>query len=200
MSGTLLEIVNDALSEVGFDTLTAVAGEDDQESKTLLSLANRAGTSILKANEWRQTQIEGSLTLVLDQQEYDIPSEFLFYSTETMWNRDTRRPVVLALTPTEWQYYKGWVFIQGLNLRGRLQGDKIVFEQAIDASSAGQEIFYEFRSAAWCTTADGLTLKQRFTLDDDISLFNRDLMTANLIWRLKSKEAWTTNLISRTTW
>jgi len=111
----------------------------------------------------------------------------LFYTTETMWNRDTRRPVLLALTPTEWQYYKGWVFIQGLNLRARLQGTKITFEQAIDASQAGQEIFYEFRSAAWCTNAAGDEAKQRFDADDDICLFNQDLMTENIKWRLKQQ-------------
>lgn len=188
MSGTLLEIVNDALGEAGFPILDAVAGEDCDEAQTLLRLANRAGTKILKAHEWRMTQVEGELTLVQGQQEYDIPTEMLFYSPETMWNRDTRRPVLIALTPTEWQYYKGWIFIQGLNLRARLQGDKIVFEQPIDTVNAGNQIFYEFRSAAWVSSDPSVlpvTMKNRFDADTDVSVFNRDLMTQCLVWLLK---------------
>ncbi len=187
MTGTALEIVNDAMTECGFQALDTIADPDDDEGRTLLSLVNRAGNNILKAHEWRQTQIEGELILVQDQQEYDIPQEMLFYSTETMWNRDTRRPVLLALTPSEWQYYKGWIFIQGLNLRARLQGDKIVFEQPIDTVNAGNEIFYEFRSAAWCTDAAGTVFKTRFDLDNDISLFNRDLISKALVFGIKKQ-------------
>jgi hypothetical protein len=189
-TGTLLEIVNDALTEAGFPKLDAIAGEDDDESQTLLSLANRAGSMIKKAHEWRQIQIEGMITLVQDQQEYDLPAEMLFYSATTMWNRDTRRPVLLALTPTEWQYYKGWIFIQGLNLRARLQGQKLVFEQPIDTVNAGNEIFYEFRSAAWVSSDPGsppVTLKNRFDSDTDVSLFDRDLMSQCLLFLLKKQ-------------
>jgi len=190
MTGTLLEIVQDAMGECGFSYPDTIAGNTGDEAQTLLRLVNRAGTTILKAHEWRQTQIEGKITLVLAQQEYDIPTEMLFYSTETMWNRDTRRPVLLSLTPSEWQYYKGWIFIQGLNLRARLQGDKIVFEQPIDTVNAGNEIFYEFRSAAWVVNdpgGGGETFKNRFSADDDISLFNRDLVSSCLVYMIKKQ-------------
>lgn len=190
MDGTLLEIVNDAMAECGFGKLDAVAGDECDEAQTLLALANRAGTTILKAHEWRQTQVEGSLTLVQDQQEYDIPSEFLFYSPETMWNRDTRRPVLIALTPSEWQYYKGWIFIQGLNLRARIQGDKFIFEQPIDVVNAGNKIFYEFRSKGWVESDPNnppTSIKNRFDADTDVCFFNRDLMTACLVYLIKKQ-------------
>lgn len=188
MSGTLLEICQDAMAECGFDEPDSITTDPGTEENTLLKLANRAGTSILKAHEWQQTQVEGNITLALGVQEYDIPAAMLFYSPETMWNRDTRRPVLLALTPSEWQYYKGWVFIQGLNLRGRIQDSKIVFEQAIDTVNDGNEIFFEFRASEWATSASpGFTPKERFTLDDDISKFNRDLMTASLVYRIKKQ-------------
>jgi len=186
MSGTLLEIVQDAMAQVGFKTPTSVAGNSSTEAETLLALANRVGNDILKAHNWQQTQVEGSITLVMGQQNYPIPSQLLFYSPETMWNRDTRRPVLLALTPSEWQYYKGWIFIQGLNLRARIQESEIVFEQPIDTVNAGNEIFYEFRTKTWVDSAGG-TPQERFLADDDVSRFDRDLMSSGLVYRIKKQ-------------
>lgn len=183
MSGTLLEIVQDAMGEAGFRRPTSVAGNPNDESQTLLTLANRAVNEILKAKPWQINQVEDSITLVLGQQEYDIPADMLFYSPETMWNRDTRRPVLMALSPQEWQYYKGWIFIQGLNLRGRIQGDKFIFEQPVDSTIAGNNIFFEYRSFSGVTDAGG-TPKAKFTADDDLSRYDRDLVSQSVLWRL----------------
>jgi len=186
MSGTLLEIVQDAMRQAGFRAPTGVASNPSDETQTLLALANRVGNDIVKAHNWQQTQVEGGFTLIQDQQEYDLPAQFLFYSPETMWNRDTRRPVLLALTPSEWQYYKGWIFIQGLNLRARIQESKIIFEQPIDTVNAGNEIFFEFRTKTWVDSSGG-TPQERFLADDDVSRFDRDLMSSGLLFRIKKQ-------------
>jgi len=186
MSGTLLEIVQDAMRQAGFRAPNSVAGNPSDETQTLLALANRVGNDILKAHNWQQTQVEGNITLVQDQQEYALPGQLLFYSPETMWNRDTRRPVLLALTPSEWQYYKGWIFIQGLNLRARIQESQIIFEQPIDTVNAGNEIYFEFRTKTWVDSSGG-TPQERFLADTDVSRFDRDLMSSGLIYRIKKQ-------------
>jgi hypothetical protein len=186
MSGTLLEIVQDAMAQAGFRAPTGVASNPSDETQTLLRLANRVGNDILKAHNWQQTQVEGSITLVSGTQTYSLPSALLFYSPETMWNRDTRRPVLLALTPSEWQYYKGWVFIQGLNLRARIQDSELVFEQTIDSSLNGNEIYFEYRTKAWVDSAVE-TPQERFILDTDICRFDRDLMSSGLLYRIKQQ-------------
>jgi hypothetical protein len=179
MAGTLLQIVQDAMGECGFRVPTGVASNSNDESQTLLRLANRAGTMIADAFPWQALQVEGTITLVTAQQNYAMPSNFLFYSPETMWNRTDNRPVTIALTPEEWQYYKGWLSIGGLNLRARIQESEFIFDQTITAADNGKVLYFEFRSSAWCETSGGSPL-DRFTSDTDVCKFNRDLMSSAL--------------------
>lgn len=183
----LLTICQDALAECGFEILTSISGNSDTEARTLLALANRSGNEINKAHEWQQTLTsESSITLVLGVQTYDLPDDMLFYSPETAWNRDTRRPLLLSLTPSEWEYYKGWVFIQGLNLRARIIDKKLEIEQDIATSEVGQQIFFEYRSKNWLTDSVG-NGKPKFTADDDIAKFDEFLMSACLRYHIKKQ-------------
>lgn len=186
MSGTLLQIVQDAMAECGFRAPTQVAGSSSDESQTLLRLANRAGTMITDAHPWQVLQKEGSISLVTSTQAYNLPSDFLFLTSQTMWNRDAERPVTIALTPSEWQYYKGWLSVAGLSLRARIQDTQIVFEQNITAAQNGQTVYFEYRSNAWCETNGGTGLA-RFQSDTDVSNLNRDLVTSCLVYLIKKQ-------------
>jgi hypothetical protein len=174
MSGTLLEIVNDALTESGFSALTSCASNTSDEARTMLALANRAGTWLASQGDWTYLYVDLPITLVAGQQTYPLPADVLFLVPDTAWNRDTRRSVALPMTPTEWQYYKAANFIQGLNLRARIIDGQLEIDQTIDASSNGQTIHLEYRSKYWCVD-NALVGKQRFTADTDVSKHDRDL-------------------------
>lgn len=187
MSGTLLSIVQESMARSGFRKPTSVAGNNSDNTQSLLSLANDAGEMIADAYPWQYLQTEGTFTLVTADQDYALPSDFMFFTSQTMWNRTSDRPVTIALTPTEWQYYKGWLSVAGLNLRARIQGGEIVIEQTVTSTENAQEIYYEYRSSNWLTAADGTTGKPEFTLDTDISKHDKGLMISCLKYLIKEQ-------------
>jgi hypothetical protein len=186
MSGTLLSIVQKAMARTGFRKPSSVAGNASDETQTLLALANEAGELIADAFPWQYLQTEGSITLVTSDQDYALPTDFLFMTAQSMWNRTAQRPVTISLTSTEWQYYKGWLAVAGLNLRARVQGDEIVIEQTITAAENGEQIFFEYRSKNWLTNSGG-TGKAAFTLDTDICLHDEGLMVTCLKYLIKEQ-------------
>ena len=102
----------------------------------------------------------------------------------TLWNRDNKRILINPLTSEEWQFFKGWTTVNGLNLRSRIRAGEFEFEQEITSSDNGKTIAFEYISKYWVETAGG-TAKGSFTLDDDVSVLDEELLTQGLVWRFR---------------
>jgi len=180
---TALELCQQVADEIGLKALSTIEGTTS-DSRQFLAIANRVGREIANSYNWQYLDEEGTFVLVQGQQTYPFPAGYSQTIPITMWNRTSRRPIVAPLTPKEWQYYQGWVFIQGLNLRARIQGNEFVFQQDIDTTEAGNEIFYEFRSENWAESASSVG-KPAFTLNDDTTKHNEYLHTLGIKWQYK---------------
>ncbi len=92
--------------------------------------------------------------------------------------------LISPLTSEEWQFFKGWSTVNGLNMRARIRKGLFEFEQEITAADNGKTIAFEYISKNWAETAGG-TGKAAFTLDDDVSVLDEELITQGVIWRFR---------------
>jgi hypothetical protein len=145
-------------------------------------LINREIESLSK-HPWEVLVKEHTFPLVTSDQDYSLPADYRFLIPSTQWNRDNQRGLVW-ITSQEWQFFKGWTTVNGLNMRARIRGGEFEFEQTIESGDNGKTIAFEYVSKYPVETSGG-TAKQKFTLDDDVSLIDEELVTLGLIWRIK---------------
>ena len=177
---TLLSIVQDAADEAGFDRPDTVIGNTD--ARQYLRLLNREG-EVLSKWQWQQLVKEHTFTLVTSDQDYSLPADYRYMIPSTQWNRDDKRGIIW-ITSEEFQFFKGWTTVNGLNLRARLRNNEFEFEQVIVAGDNGKTIAFEYMSKYWTETVAGVA-KQKFAADDDVALLNEEVLTMGLVWRFR---------------
>jgi len=169
---TLLTIVQDACADIGFPQPATVVG--NAEAKQYLRLANREGEA-LSRDMWEGLINEHTFALVTGDQDYALPTDYRFIIPNTQWNRDNNR-ALLWINSEEWQFFKSWTTVNGLNLRARIRGGMFEFEQEILAADNGKTISFEYVSKYWAEDSGG-TDQQKLTADDDSPLLDEELMT-----------------------
>lgn len=185
---TLLTIVQDAADEVGWDQPATVIGNSDADQ--FLRLLNREGEALSKWH-WEILVKEDTFTLATSDQDYALASDFRYIIPSTQWNRDNKRAIIW-LNSQEWQFFKGWTTVNGLNLRARIRNNEFEFEQTILAADNGKTIAYEYVSKNWTLSA-GASAQQKFAVDSDTSVLDEELLTLGLVWRFKKAKGmdWT---------
>jgi hypothetical protein len=178
---TLLSIVQDAVDDIGgFDVPATVVGNTD--ARQYLRLLNREGEA-LSRHPWEILIKEDTITLVTADQDYALASDYRYMIPHTQYNRDDQRPLIW-INSREWQFFKGWTTVNGLNLRARIRNNELEFEQTITSGDNGKTIAYEYVSKNWTLTS-GAAAQQKFAADDDTSVLDEELLTLGLIWRFK---------------
>lgn len=181
----LLTLCQTAMDEIGFSRPSIVASSTDTDARQLLALANREGTFLAERKAFSKLVKEYTFVLVAAQQDYDLPSDFNWLIPDTLWNRDDRRAAIGPMDSGEWQYLKGWNFVNGLNMRFRIYNGKLRFDQTITSDDAGKTLAFEYVSTHWVLAADGTTTKEKCTLDTDTFVLDDELMIMGLKWRFK---------------
>ena len=177
---TLLTIVQDACADIGFPEPTTVVG--NAEAAQYFRLANREGEALSRF-QWEILTKEHTFVLVTADQDYALPADFRYIIDATQWNRDNQRALIW-INSTQWQFFKSWTTVNGLNLRARIRNNEFEFEQALTSSDNGKTIAFEYVSKYWSQTTGG-TDQQKFAADDDVSNLDEEIMTLGLIWRFK---------------
>ncbi len=181
---TLLTIVQDAVDRIGFGaTPDTVVSNTDQTPKQMLALLNQEGEALSKF-QWEALVKEYTFTLVTADQDYATPAGFRYMIPDSVWNRDSKRPVRTPITSQEWQFYKGWSTVTGLTLRARIRNKELEFDQTITSADNGKTIAYEYVSSYW-TEDSGGTAQGKFAADNDTGILDEELLTLGLIWRFK---------------
>ena len=180
---TLLTIVQDACDEIGFPAPLTVIGNADADQ--YLRLLNREGEALSKFT-WQALVKEDTFTLATSTQTYSLATDFRYIIPSTQWNRDNKRSIIW-ITSEEYQFFKGWTTVNGLNLRARIRADLFEFEQTITASDNGKTIAYEYVSKNWTESAASAA-QQKFAVDTDTSVLDEELLTLGLIWRFRKSK------------
>ena len=195
----LRDIINAVEDEARLERSNIIVGSQESQSRKLLSLANRAGREILRAHDWTFLIKEHNFDTVQGQEEYDLPADFQRLIINTVWEKDQFWPVRGSLSPQEWQFIKNSAVGSGLvNRRYRIKRGVSEAKKkfVIDATPGadGISLVFEYVTKNWIVGDDGVTEKNSFTNDFDVSIFDPDLMISNILlrWQMASNLATTT--------
>jgi len=113
-----------------------------------------------------------------------LPTDFLRFVPDSMYNRTTRFRVTGPLTPDEWQGHQAALVTRvydAFTLRGN------IFLMA-PTPAAGETIAYEYITKNIGTDTTLATARSAFTVDTDVPYLDDELITLGVIWRYRKAE------------
>jgi len=181
---TCLSIIQDVCQRINLPSPTTAAQSADPAIQQVVALS-------LKEAEWQLVQydpqaclLEGNFTTVATEtQVANITTTYPGMKSilnDTLWNRDLRRPVFGPMTAQRWEQLKAMV-MQGPWNQYQIRGNAILF---IPVPTAGQSIFFQYKSINWCQSSGG-TPQSRFMADTDIGLLDENVFKLGIEWRWK---------------
>lgn len=182
-SKTLLAICQMVADNQKFPRPSSIVGSTDQSARTLLALANEAGTELVDNLEggepWQKLRKEYTFATVSGTADYALPSDFsgLFHDTE--WDRTTRWPLAGPTSPQTWQSVKSGITDNGMRPKYRIMNDRFYLSPT---PTSIYTVAYEYTSTAWCQSSGG-TAQAEWLADTDTCLLDYRLFSTSLIWR-----------------
>ena len=177
---SLLTLVQNSCDAIGLTRPSVVISSQDQNVRTLLSLAQTEGRELLDRHSWPASQIEKthtSLAAELQGVMTTLAPGFSYITSSTFWDRTLTEPVTGPLSPIEWQA------LTGPYSSYRIFGGKLY---AYPAPSAGNTWVFEYQSTYFCQSSSG-TNQSAWAADTDVGVLDENLMELGLIWRFKKK-------------
>jgi hypothetical protein len=173
---TLLQLVQDAATELSLNSPAVVVSSQDQDVRQLLALANAAGADLVKAWEWQFLLNEYTFVTTTASQ-YALPSDYDRLVNDTQWDRTSRWPGIGPASSQTWAWLKGQMIASVPRYRFRILGNQFT---TYPSPRVGFTYSFEYVGRNWIVAADGITYKSRFTADDDQHRYDDRLMVALL--------------------
>ncbi len=174
----ILALCQDAATESRLSRPEAVAGVTDDESAVLLARALAKTCRQLQAYNWQKLTREKTFTTVAAETQTDtpLPTDFLRFVPNTIYNRNKRERVFGPLTSDEWQATKAVATVSSYD-QFRLRGNSWLMTPI---PTAGQTIAYEYITSYLGTDVTAATERATFTVDTDLTYFDDELMVLGI--------------------
>lgn len=180
---TGLQIIQEACAQLALPIPIAAASNGaDVTARQMLALLNYAGRRLIKPTDtYRWQVLLKTWILATDpiQTVYPLPDDWDSFEDLTGWNFSSRLPMLGPATDPQW-----------MTLKARNLGSSTI--SVIYRSRSGkfeiyntfptpQDLRIDYSSRAWVRTgADPLVFADSITADDDVVLYDPDLMVAAL--------------------
>lgn len=119
----------------------------------------------------------GTADSVFGKVQYALPSDWLKQVPQTEWDRTNRWPLLGPQSAQDWQSFKSGIVYAGPRLRFRIQGNTLSINPP---PASNLNLAFEYISNGWVLAADGVTYKNKFTVDTDTNVFDDSLMISGL--------------------
>lgn len=178
---SLLSIIRDAADGAKATRPTQVIGSGDLTARLMLRCANESGKTLALRHDWEAMQREASFTATATTVQSDaLPSDFSRTMPGTFWNRTQNRRIVGPLSSQRWQQLQSGLIVMPYDAF-RIRGGSLLMTPT---PTAGDQMYYEYVSKYWCMSSGDTTADQESWADDtDVSVFDEELMTLDVIWR-----------------
>lgn len=155
---TAANIINDAAVEVGLAAVADPFGSTDPNFIQLCKFLKRIGRELMRDKEEGWSHLRGtcSLTTVVGQNVYPLPTDFVRMMDQTGWNRTSRFPLGGPASPQEWEFLSARLGQLYLTLVFRQNG------QAIEVNPNGsvpdaQNVVFQYITSNWVSDDGGTT-------------------------------------------
>jgi hypothetical protein len=182
---SLLQLVQQACSELGLAAPSTVIGNPDTQVAQILALAKREGQETMArgvaTGGWQLLRKEYVFNLTAGQDTYPLPADIDHLCPQTFWDRSFRWQLLGPLSPQEWQVLKSGISPTGPRRRFRIFGGAFVVDPV---PSDTNQLVLEYFSANWCQSSTG-TGQRTWSKDTDTYLLDDDSMVLGIIWRFR---------------
>ncbi len=179
---SLLTICQDVATDIGFNRPTAIAGSTSTDALKLMRLVNKVGKKLMRKFDWHELSREQTFTALTGSEQTSIlPDDFDRFIPETFWDRTNDQLVTGPITPQEWQGLKA---ISYTDIEKKFYRRRSTI-YAIPDFTGGESLAFEYVSKNWCESSSG-TGQAAMSADDDVSLFNEELVTLAAIFEYLS--------------
>lgn len=172
---SVLSIVQDAMSEMGFDSPTLAIGSADTLVLQFLALFKASGAELVKAHPWQILVREHTFSTT-GAATYELPSDYARGVPMTHWDRTTDWQVFGDTSAAGWAWLQGANVTTGPRIRYRVKGGVFAI---YPSSSTGATFAFEYIANTWLTDSTGVTYKSSPTADGDLPLFDQRLLIAD---------------------
>lgn len=185
MAQSLLTEVQDFCERMMLPVPASVIDSDDPQVIQVRALLYEAGNSLAVRGDWSRLTFEEVHTTLAQEDQgaiYDITATgataFRKIKNETMWDRTNQMPVY-PINAQDWQNLKAHNSVSP-RYRFRLVRHHLMLTPT---PPAGHSLAFEWVSKWWIQDGTSGTIKERFTLDTDSFLLERELLKLGLVWR-----------------
>lgn len=186
---TLQGMVNNIVDELGLPRPTTVVTSSDQTARTLLAHANKEGEDLVKFHDWTILTREHTLTTVIGQAEYALPTDYQRLLRQTEWDRTGRRPLVGPLDGPDWQNIKSSGLGSGIIgyrfriYRASTGNTRKIYLDPVPTVN-GESLVFEYISKNFCAAAGG-TAQEQWAADTDVPILDARLMELGISVRYR---------------
>jgi hypothetical protein len=183
---TMLSVVQDFCEQNNLPSPTTVLGTSDKQVAQIKGLLQAEGNDLSRRGAWEGLLNEAAHT-TLNQEDQGAmttiaPNGFNYIVNQTIWDRTDILPVLGPMDSREWQALKA-VTLVGPRYRFRIRGGRLITNPI---PAAGHDWRFEYVSKNWIK--NGITFKDRFTLDTDEILLPYTVVLSGLTWRWLKKK------------
>jgi hypothetical protein len=181
---SLLTIGQNIANQTGvLNSPGSIIGNTDQNVTRLLGAAQRAGKELAKEFNWTILQKETTVATSATS-DYAMPSDFLWFITQTQWDRTNLWQLIGPTSPVRWQQLKSGVTTSGPRRRFRVKPVANVNRLFIDPTpgTTTNTLAFEYISKNWCQSAGG-TGQSSWLADTDTGILDEDLLELGTKWQ-----------------
>lgn len=188
---TGLQIIQDACAQLGLPVPIAAASNGaDVTARQMLALLNYSGRRLIKPTDtYRWTMLLKTWTLATTPlaTTYPLPDDWDSFEDLTGWNFSSRLPMLGPATDPQWMTLKARnLGSSTISVIYRSRGGKF---EIYNTFPTPQDLRIDYSSRAWVQSgADPLVFRDYVAADDDLVLFDSDLMVAALKLRFVTQK------------
>lgn len=193
---TGLDIIKAACGQLGLPVPTAAAANpSDKTAAQMLALLNYAGRRLIKpTSTYRWQVLLKTWTVMTNPVDtvYTMPDDWDSFEDLTGWNFTSRLPMLGPATDPQWQTLKARnLGSSTISVIYRSRGGNKM--EIYNTFSTPQELRIDYSSRAWVRSgADPLVFKDFVETDDDVVLYDPELMCAALKLRFLTAKGFDT--------
>lgn len=183
---SLLTIVQNASAIIGIPVPSTVISNSSASVVQMLALSNLEGIELQRERNWQELSVIVTTTTI-PQQDQGLVTDVLGADYDRMvsgtpWDLSLIRPLIGPMSPTQWAAALSW------SAAGPYFGFRIIKSRLniFPVPAPNQNIYWEYTSKNWCSTADGATWQNQWKLDTDVGLLDETMMTYGLAVRFMS--------------
>jgi hypothetical protein len=183
---SLLAVVQNMASMVGYPTPADAAGSTDPAVQQMVQAVNLAGVDLLSMHDWQELTKPYTISIVSDmsgqkEKAFALPDDFYEFVDQTQWNETNQLPALGPISAQFWQQLLVRTTLPTLSFYWQVRDNQIYILAPPDSA---QDLTFFYLSIAWVRDADDSTLyKNRVTKNGDVILIDPYLVT--LLARVK---------------